>query len=125
MVAPVDAWVAGLEPGSAAMVGRLRSLALAAAPDIAERIKWNAPSFGPGDSDRITLGLDRKGGVRVVLHRGATAKADAAFVFADPAVLIRWAAPDRGVLAFTDIAAIATKSGEIADIFARWVAATR
>jgi hypothetical protein len=121
---PVDAYIAGLDADSAAMVTRLRHLALAATPGTNERIKWKAPSFGPGDDDRITLGLDPKGGVRVVLHRGATAKSDTAFRFEDPAGLIRWAAPDRGVLGFRTAAEIDAKATQTADIFARWLAAT-
>ena len=107
---PVDAYIAGLDAGTAAMVTQLRRLALAAAPDTNERIKWKAPSFGPGDEDRITLGLDPKGGVRVILHRGATAKTDPAFRFADPAGLIRWAAPDRGVLSFKTLRRTSTNT---------------
>jgi hypothetical protein len=121
---PVDAYIAGLDAGTAAMVTQLRQLALAAAPGTNERIKWKAPSFGPGDDDRITLGLDPKGGVRVILHRGATAKADPAFRFDDPAGLIRWAAPDRGVLSFRSAADIDQNRSQTADIFTRWLAAT-
>lgn len=122
---PVAAYIAGLDAQRGAMVGRLCDLARAAAPDVNERIKWNAPSFGPGGEDRITLGLEPKGGVRVVLHRGATAKTDASFRFADPAGLIRWAAPDRGVLSFQTLADIDVRQAETADIFTRWLAATR
>ncbi len=121
---PVGAYVAGLDAATSAMVTQLRALALVAAPGINERIKWKAPSFGPGDDDRITLGLDPKGGVRVILHRGATAKADAGFRFDDPSGLIRWAAPDRGVLGFRTAAEIDAARSEIADIFTRWLAAT-
>lgn len=66
----VEAWRTGLAPDVLTAVDALRAIAAAAHPDLTERIKWNAPSFALADEDRITLGLNPKRGVRVVLHRG-------------------------------------------------------
>ena len=120
-VRSVEEFRAGLTPAERAMADRLRILASAAAPGLEERIKWNAPSFAVGGTDRITLGLDRKGGVRAVLHRGAKARDTGAFAIADPHHLARWPAPDRGVLQFAQLAAIDQKSEEIGDLFRRWL----
>lgn len=117
----IDAWRAKLDPADLLTVDRLRALAAACAPNIAERIKWNAPSFARGDVDRITLGLERKGGVRVVLHRGAKAHAAVALDFDAPADLVSWPAPDRCVMRFQSAAEVDKRAGEIGDVFRRWM----
>ncbi|RZJ94850.1 MAG: DUF1801 domain-containing protein, partial [Brevundimonas sp.] len=76
----IETWPEPIRP----LTRRLRDVALGAAPDVTEHIKWNAPSFCVEGDDRITLGLERSGAVRVVLHRGAKAKDAAGFVFDDP-----------------------------------------
>lgn len=121
----VDAWRAGLKPEALAMVDALRAIARDAGPGLDERIKWNAPSFAQDGDDRITLGLNPKGGARVVLHRGARAKDDGGFCFDDPDRLAQWPAPDRGVLTFADAGEIAARREAIGALFARWLEATR
>lgn len=120
----VDAYLAGLDGEAKAIMALLRELTLAARGDVTEHIKWNAPSFCMKGDDRITLGLERKGGVRVVLHRGAKAKDSADFRFEDGSGLVRWAASDRGVLAFGTAAEAAGHREALADLFARWLEAT-
>ncbi len=121
---PIEVYLAGLAPPERAAVDALRAIVTDAAPGLNERIKWNAPSFAVGDEDRITLGIERKGGVRVVLHRGAKLKDTQDFVFADEAKLARWAASDRGVLTFADAGEIEAKREALRDLFARWIVAT-
>ncbi|NBB17131.1 DUF1801 domain-containing protein [Caulobacter sp. SLTY] len=123
-MSPIDTYRATLDPDTLAMVDALRGLAAAAGPALNERIKWNAPSFAIGDEDRITLGLERKGGVRVVLHRGAKAKDSAGFDFPDPDKLARWPASDRGVLTFATLAEIEMKRPALGELFARWLEQT-
>ena len=118
----VEEFRAGLAPEDLAIVDRLRTLASSAAAGLEERIKWNAPSFALGDVDRITLGLERKGGVRVVLHRGAKSKPTAGFAFEAPGDLVRWPAPDRGVMTFSQASEIDRRKADIGDIFRRWLA---
>ena len=120
----IDAYMAGLAPDARAAVDALRAIVINAAPQLNERIKWNAPSFAIGDEDRVTLGIERKGGVRVVLHRGAKVKDAAGFAFDDPAKLAKWPAADRGVLTFADAAAVEAEREALRDLFARWIAAT-
>ena len=95
-----------------------------AGPDLAESIKWNAPSFAQGGEDRITLGLEKDGGVRAVLHRGAAVRLDG-FVFGDQAGLARWPSPDRGVLKFRDAAEVEARRAALGELFTRWLEATR
>ena len=122
------AFLDGLDTETRQTVDALRAAIVAAGPNLIERLKWNAPSFAVppagDDDDRITLGLERKGGVRVVLHRGTKAKDTAGFVFEDPAGLAKWPAADRGVMVFKDVAAVEARSAEVIELCARWLAAT-
>jgi len=118
-----------LDADTLATVDALREAVITACPDLVERLKWNAPSFALAsagdDDDRITLGLERKGGVRVVFHRGAKVKDTTGFAFGDSAKLAKWPAVDRGVVVFADVAAVAAKLAAFSDLCARWVAATQ
>ncbi|PZR37380.1 DUF1801 domain-containing protein [Caulobacter segnis] len=118
----IEDFRSGLDAETLETVDRLRSIAAAAHPDLVERIKWNAPSFALGEDDLITLGLERRGGVRLVLHRGARPKNPAGFAFDDPAGLARWPAVDRGVMVFNDLAAVEAAETAVGDLCARWVA---
>ena len=120
----VDAYLDGLQHARKADVLALRLVIRAAVPDLVERIKWNAPSFGLGDDDRITMRLHPGDRVQLILHRGAKAGADDFFRFEDPDKLIAWAAPDRGVVTFGDADDLASKSAPLSEILRRWVACT-
>lgn len=123
--ATVDAFLAELDADRATVVAGLRRLALAAGPGVTEHIKWNAPSFCWDNDDRLTLGLERTGGIRLVLHRGAKPKDASGFVFADAAGLAKWPAPDRGVVVVKDAADFAARSAAIEELVGRWFKATR
>jgi len=120
----VDSYLDGLQHARKPEIETLRLLILASVPDLVERIKWNAPSFGPGADDRITMRLHPGDRLQLILHRGAKAGADDFFRFEDPDRLIAWAAPDRGVISFADAADLAAKSAALPDILRRWVACT-
>ena len=66
----VEAYRAALEPETLEAMDALRSIIMEACPALVERIKWNAPSFALGDEDRITLGVERRGGVGGLLTLG-------------------------------------------------------
>jgi hypothetical protein len=120
----VDLYLDGLQHGRKAEIETLRRLILDAVPDLVERIKWNAPSFGKGDDDRITMRLHPGDRLQLILHRGAKAAADDLFRFEDPDKLIAWAAPDRGVVSFSDADDLAAKAVPLRAIVQRWVACT-
>ena len=120
----VDAYLDGLQHARKSEVAALRLVILSAVPDLVERIKWNAPSFGLGDDDRITMRLHPGDRVQLILHRGAKAGADDFFRFEDPDKLIAWAAPDRGVVTFRDADDLAGKSAVLSEVLRRWVACT-
>ena len=121
----IEAWLDSLSPGDRDAVDRLRRIVTGAHPGLTETIKWNAPSFADGDQDRVTLGIDRKGGMRVVLHRGVGVKDAAAFHFDDPEAVAKWPAPDRGVISLKTTAEIEARGLAIARLIRRWIEANR
>lgn len=121
----VDSYLDALVHARKAEIDTLRRLILEAVPGLDERIKWNAPSFGPaGADDRITMRLHPGDRLQLILHRGARAGTDDLFRFEDPDRLIAWAAPDRGVVNFADAADMAAKAGALGEVLRRWVACT-
>ncbi len=121
----MEGWLTAQTPAVRSAVERLRGMVLASDNGVTEHIKWNGPSFCIDGDDRITVGLVPKGGVRAILHRGVKVKDASDFAFPDGSGLIQWAAPDRGVITFTDEAAIAANAEAVADICRRWLEATR
>ncbi|WP_404336355.1 DUF1801 domain-containing protein [Sphingomonas sp. MMS12-HWE2-04] len=113
-----------LDPEARAMIDALRAIVARSHAGLDERIKWNAPSFALAGDDRITLGIERKGGVRLVLHRGAKPVAADGFRFEDLDRLARWPSADRGVVLLKDRAAIAAKHEALVDLCRRWLDAT-
>ena len=119
----VEAWRAQCAPETLPAIDALRDMAKQAGPTLVETIKWNAPNFALNGGDRITLGVERKGGVRAILHRGA-AKVDGQFGSVDVDGLATWPSGDRGVLLFADKAAVERKRNQVIALFARWLEAT-
>ena len=120
----VDTYLDDLKHARKGEITALRRVILEAVPDLVERIKWNAPSFGPGEDDRITMRIHPGDRVQLILHRGAKAGADDFFRFEDPDKLLSWAAPDRGVVTFKDAADLSSKSAPLGEVLRRWVACT-
>lgn len=114
----------GLDVKTLQTVDVIRSIVAASHAYLTEGIKWHAPSFALRGEDRITLGLERKGGVRVVVHRGAKPKKLGDFSFEDPDSLARWPAPDRGVIIFQDKADVEQRADALRRLCSRWLAAT-
>lgn len=119
----VDDFLARLEHGRKPEVEALRGVILATVPGLTERIKWNAPSFGPGSEDRITMRLQPGDRLQLVLHRGVKPRPTEGFAFADPAGMIEWAAPDRGVVTIGP-GQLAGMAEALGDLLRRWVEAS-
>jgi len=115
------AFDAKLDPDLLALSNRLRRLVREAAPELAEDFKWNAPSFRKGDTHCVTLGLLPKGGLRLVLHRGAKPRDTAGFRFDDPDGLASWPAPDRGTMSFARLDELEAIAPQLAALVRRWV----
>ena len=121
----MDLYRAGLDERTLEVVDAIRNIVSASHAGLIESIKWNAPSFAIDGEDRITLGLERKGGIRVVFHRGAKPRTLAGFKFEDEDNLARWPAPDRGVVIFQDIKDVAERAEALGRFCARWISATQ
>lgn len=122
--AQVDQYLDSLDSGLRGVVDAVRDLIRRSYPGLREQIKWNAPSFSHNGEDRITLGIERRGGIRVVLHRGAKTKVSSGFDFADPDGLARWPAADRGVILIPDEDAAERQREALCALFRRWIEAT-
>lgn len=120
----VEDYRAGLDASVRDALDALRRIVAEAAPDLTEEIKWNAPSFAHRGRDRVTLGVEARGGYRIVLHRGAKTQDAATLRFDDPDRLAAWPAPDRGVVRLRDAAEIESRAPFLIALIARWIAAT-
>jgi hypothetical protein len=107
---------------STPIVAALRRAILAADPRVEENVKWNSPNFTVDGADRVTLRLNPKGGVQVILHRGAK-KDDSAFEVDDPTGLLEWRGHDRAILAVADEAQAAAVGPALTELVVRWLAA--
>ena len=116
---------AALAPAWRAAVTELRAAILASNPAVTEHVKWNAPSLCDGGDDRVTFRFPPRGGVQLILHRGAKPKDTRGFRFVDPTGLIAWAAPDRGVVTFTQAAQLRARRADLVALVNAWLAATR
>lgn len=119
----VAVWLAAQDGPNRRGIDRLSALVRSVEAPWVETIKWNAPSFALKGEDRVTLGVERRGGWRLVLHRGAAVRGDG-FAFEDPAGLARWPSPDRGVVQLRDLAELDSRSTALVDLVRRWVEAT-
>lgn len=121
----VAAFLAALRHGRAEEVERLRALILAAHPGLTEQIKWNAPSFAIDGDDRVTMRLAPGDVLQLILHRGAKVRDTTGFAFTDESGLVRWLAPDRGVVTLADADDLEAKAPAIQNLVKNWVEATR
>ena len=123
MAADIERFRQALDVALLQTIDAIRGIVARSHPGLKEVIKWKAPSFSLDDNDLITLGLERGGGVRVVLHRGAKVKSLDGFRFDDPDEVARWPSPDRGVVVFRDQADVAQRADALSNLCSRWIAA--
>ncbi len=121
----VTEFLLALRHGRAAQVERLRALILAAHPGLTEQIKWNAPSFAIDGDDRVTMRLAPGDVLQLILHRGAKVRDTTGFAFNHESGLVRWLAPDRGVVTLADADDLEAKAPAIQKLVKSWVEATR
>lgn len=119
----VDDFMRGIDKTQQEQVSLLRSLIIDAHPELAERIKWNSPSYALNDVDRITFSVRPKYPTAIVLHMGALRPEDkkASPVMDDPSELITWKSDTRGVIYFTDLDDIKAKSTQFVATINRWL----
>lgn len=114
----------GLTHARMADIRTLRELLLSIDSELNESVKWNAPSYGYGADHRLTMRLQPGDRVELVLHRGAKKRSDA-FAFSDETALVRWLAPDRGIVEIQDAAVLSERGDDLRKLGRAWLAATR
>ena len=103
--ATVAEFLSAQTPDVRAKVELLRTLVSDAAPGTVETIKWNSPNFSLAGEDRLTVNVDGKGAVRLILHRGtgvAEHKGATTSFTGDPHALLTWHSDIRASLLVTD-----------------------
>jgi hypothetical protein len=120
----VDRYLDALRHRRLPEIRALREAILAGVPGVHERVKWNAPSFGPEGEDRVTFRLHPREVFQVVFHRGARPRPLPGFTFDDPTGLLRWQAPDRAVLSLDTTPDLRPGLPECVDLVRRWLRAT-
>jgi len=107
-----------------AQVEEISSLLRAAAPELHETLKWNAPNFVYEGNDRLTLNLmNKEGKVKLILHMGATKKEDkkAKPVMTDDTGLIFWNSDIRGTITFESTEHIKQVRKEVIELVREWL----
>lgn len=120
MASSIDSYLSTVSGEARQMIDALRAIVRDGVPNAVESIKWNAPSFTVDGEDRITLGLNRNGAVRLVLHRGAKQRSMVDLTAVDDAGLARWAAPDRGIVLFRDLDEIRGQKAQLTALCSKW-----
>jgi hypothetical protein len=120
----VAAFMAALDDPRRPVLEAVRQAILAASPEIAEGIKWNAPSFRTSEFFATTNLHPKGAGVRLILHTGAKVRASGVHSVAidDPAGLLTWLATDRAMVTFADGAEVAAKRSALQAILKTWIA---
>lgn len=119
----IDAFIQEQKHPLEAEIEMIRSIILAANPEITEHIKWNAPSFCFDGEDRVTFNLRAKDGVQLVFHRGAKVKGAKGFEFKDATGLMEWVAADRALVKFKDLKDVKAKKAALTEVVKKWVKA--
>ena len=119
----VDAFLAALDHPRDREIRAVRAIVLAAAPQVTEGVKWNAPSFRTSEWF-ATFQLRARDGVQLILHLGARVRETAAtgIAVADPDGLLEWLAPDRATVRFRDLADVEAKRDALAALVRAWIA---
>lgn len=121
----VTTFIAALGHPFRADIEAVRGAILASDAQITEQIKWNAPSFGYRNDDRVTMRLHPGDRLQLIFHRGAKVKRGDNFTFADDSGLLHWLAPDRAVVTLTDMEDVQAHLTPLVALVNRWLAETR
>lgn len=121
----IDEFLESLDPARREQVDVVRTLILAARPQLIEHIKWNAPSYVYEGEDRITFNvMNKQNFVKLVLHMGVAHKEDknGIPVLKDDSGIVEWSSDIRGTITFSDINDVHIKSNAIKLILKNWLA---
>ena len=120
--AAVDEFMQGLQHPHHEMIQSLRPLFLSLSDEVAEGIKWNAPSFRTHEYF-ATINLREKQGLGIILHLGAKIKTlpESGVQISDPQHLLKWLAADRASVVLADTGDFLNKESALKAILAQWI----
>lgn len=121
--ADVDAFMDALDHPMAPLVQRIRLAILRSEPELAERIKWRAPSFALAGVDRVTFNLRPTDRLQLILHRGTKAVDGAPFAFEDASGLLRMLTSERGEVTLRGADDVEAKEAALLGLVHAWVRA--
>ena len=117
----VAEYIAELPEPLRSEVMALRKAVLAAVPNVAEEIKWNAPSFFLGEHF-ATMRLNGKVFLQLILHLGAKNKSSISRAsIEDPSGILTWLGPDRACIDFREPGNVAAHASSVQRILQQWV----
>ncbi|MBC3876028.1 DUF1801 domain-containing protein [Undibacterium flavidum] len=104
------------------MIESLRGLFLSLSINVAEGIKWNAPSFRTHEYF-ATINLREKQGLGIILHLGAKIKTlpEGGVQIDDPQHLLKWLATDRASVVLLDADDFVRKESALRAILLQWI----
>lgn len=105
----------------------VRGIILETNSQLAEHIKWNAPSYYLHGDDRITFNLHGKDGFRLIFHCGSkvTEYAKGEPLFEDSTNLLEWVAGDRAMIKFRSMDDIEAKKERLKQVINKWIEVTK
>jgi hypothetical protein len=107
-------------------IEQLRTLILAACPNLVESIKWNGPNYSEGGKDRLTLRIFPHNQLQLIFHCGTKASVGVEKArVPDSSGLLSWKSADRAVVSFTDSETLSSIKSELAFLIQAWITATR
>lgn len=120
--AAVDDFVAALSSDVKNEVQAIRHTILGVAPQIAEGVKWNAPSFRTTEYFATTH-LRGKNGIAIIFHLGAKVREanPEGIRIDDEMALLRWLAKDRAIIRFQNLQDFNAKRLALVEIVNQWI----
>lgn len=119
--AEVDAFMGRLAHPLKTEIEAVRKIIRAAAPGIAEEIKWNAPGFRTTESF-ATVNLRATDHLQLIFHLGAKVrKPSPEMKIADPAGLMKWLAKDRALVTVGVGDALRVHQAALTELVRAWI----
>lgn len=123
----VEAWLREMSDDRLPLLVELCRIIEQSDGRVVGEIKWNAPSYRIVEHF-ATTGIERRGGIRLVLHTGA-AKRETPLPMRehveDPTGLLAWKGSDRAVALFYSVEDVCAASEALTAILRQWIAAMR
>ena len=120
----VAEFMSSLDENKKSQVELLRNIIFSVHPNVAEHIKWNAPSYVLEGEDRVTFNLiNKENVVKLIIHMGATQKEEkkAKPILSDDAGIVEWNSNIRGTLSFSSKEDIKFKAELVQTLLQKWL----